>query len=58
MNLAFIKIFAHLQEFVHHKFNYNLPGFGILLNSIKSDKVLNIKGKKMFFDQTRYHRPS
>ena len=50
MKIVFIKMFALLQEFVHDKFNYNLPGFGILLNSIKSDKILNVKGKKLFFD--------
>lgn len=31
-------------------FKYNIPGFGFLLNRIKSDKILDIKGKKLFFN--------
>lgn len=50
MLFAIIKIYVYVQEFLHDKFHYNLPGFGFLLNKIKKDHVLVVKGQKLYLN--------
>jgi len=45
-----IKIYVYVQEFLHNTLKYNIPGFGFLLNKIKSDRVLSVRGKKLYLN--------
>jgi len=45
-----IKIFVFVQEFLHDTFKYNIPGFGFFLKKIKNDRILNVKGNKLYLN--------
>lgn len=50
MLFVIINIYVRVQEFLHDTFHYNLPGFGFLLNKIKKDRVLMVKGQKLYLN--------
>jgi len=49
MMLAFLKLYASMQEFLHERLGINLPGFGWLLRKYYTqDAVIPVLGKQLF----------
>jgi FkbM family methyltransferase len=45
-----VKLYSKIYGFAKDQFNINLPGLGFALRLIKNDYVINVMGRKMFFN--------